>query len=103
MATAKSTRKRRRPAPVEYWDDDLATLDPDSPFTKMVRELRAFVAGLGKPLDQWDKDDSAEFRRRAEGNSLAVALALAASGGPEGVTSENPHRPPRTSDHENAP
>ncbi|MGH2587412.1 MAG: hypothetical protein ACRDJE_21055 [Dehalococcoidia bacterium] len=92
MTTTRSTRKRRRPTPAAYWDDDLVNLDPDSPFTKKVRELRAFIAGLGRPVEEWTEADRVEFLRRSDNNSLAVAAALATPGLTT-ATSENPHRP----------
>jgi hypothetical protein len=62
---------------------------------RLVKELRAYIDEVNKPLQDWTQEEDAEFLRRSEGDSLAIAAAMA-SPLSLGVTSEEPHRPPFT-------
>lgn len=60
-------------------------------FTDLVAELRAYIDGLNKPLEDWTQEEHAEFRARCEGDSFALGAALAAPLN-LAVSSEYPHR-----------
>lgn len=92
MTSAKSVRTRRRRMRQDNRNADLEVLDPDSPFRKKVEELRAFVDGHDKPVEDWDTADHEELVRRSDNDFLAIGLAVAAPGGTT-ATSENPHGP----------